>query len=68
MLQTGVIVAAATEGATTGVTEALKTVVQLATDGMSIITGNPVLMILFCASLMSVGFGVITAAKHAARG
>lgn len=68
MLNTGIVLAAAAETSTSvSLTDALGTVVTLASNAFSIITGNQILMVLFCASLMSVGFGVIISAKHAAR-
>lgn len=48
-------------------TEALTQVTSLVTSAMSIITGNDVLMVLFCGGLLGVGFKIIAQAKHASR-
>jgi hypothetical protein len=49
------------------VTSALSEISTLVSTGVSIITGNDVLMILFCGGLMGVGFRIISQAKRAAR-
>lgn len=51
----------------TSVSSAVSEVVSLASSAISIITGNPVLMIMFCAGLVGVGFGVVRKAKGASR-
>ncbi len=50
-----------------GLTSAISEVTTLASNAISIITGNEVLMVLFVAGLVGVGFSVVRAAKHAAR-
>lgn len=55
------------EGVATAMEQALTSIGNLVTTGMGIITGNEVLMVLFCAGLVGVGFGVIRRAKGAAR-
>ena len=62
----GGIVVVASEGGSS-ISQAMSTVVTLANNAMQIITGNEVLMVLFVASLIGVGFGVIRRAKSAAR-
>ena len=46
---------------------ALVEVGNLVTTAMGIITGNEVLMVLFCGGLLGVGFTIIKQAKQAAR-
>lgn len=46
---------------------ALTQVVSLVSSAMTVITGNDVLMVLFCGGLLGVGFKIISQAKHAAR-
>lgn len=48
-------------------TEALANVSTLVTTAMGVITGNEVLMVLFCGGLLGVGFKVISQAKHASK-
>lgn len=48
-------------------TEALTQVGSLVTTAMGTITGNDVLMVLFCGGLLGVGFRIISQAKRAAR-
>ena len=63
----GGIVAVASDGGTS-ITQAMSTVVQLASSAMQIITGNEVLMVLFVSTLIGVGFTVIARAKATAQG
>lgn len=46
---------------------ALTQVGNLVSTAMGIITGNEVLMVLFCGGLLGVGFKVISQAKRAAK-
>ena len=48
-------------------TAALTQISSLVTTGLGIITGNDVLMVLFCGTLLGVGFRVISQAKRAAK-
>lgn len=48
-------------------TTALTTISTLVTTALGIITGNDVLMVLFCGALLGVGFRVISQAKRAAK-
>ena len=57
---------AAAEGATT-LTTALDNIGTVVTKAVSIITGNEVLMIIFCGCLLGVGFRVVSQAKRAAK-
>ena len=43
---------------------AISQVTTLASNAISIITGNEVLMVLFVAGLVGVGFAVVRAARH----
>lgn len=54
------------EGVATSMEAALTQIGNLVTTGMQIITGNEVLMVLFCAGLLTVGFRVIRSAKRSA--
>lgn len=49
------------------ITTALSTVSTLATNAIGIITGNDVLMVMFCGGLLGIGFRVIRQAKRAAK-
>ena len=51
----------------TSLSSAISEVTTLASNAISIITGTEVLMVLFVAGLVGVGFAVVRAAKHAAR-
>lgn len=53
--------------AESSITSAVSEVVNLASSALGIITGNTVLMVMFCAGLIGVGFGVIRKAKSASR-
>lgn len=57
---------AAEEGAT-ALTTALSNITSVVSTGVSIITGNEVLMVIFCGCLLGIGFRVIKQAKRAAR-
>ena len=57
---------AAEEGATT-LSTALSNISTVVSTGISIITGNEVLMIIFCGALLGVGFKVLKSAKRAAK-
>ena len=46
-------------------TDALTTVTSIFTSAMSIITGNPVLMVFFAAGLLGVGFRLVRKARKA---
>ena len=48
-------------------TQALTDIGELVTTALGIITGNPVLMTLFCGPLLGVGFYVISKAKRASK-
>lgn len=62
------IMAASGSGATgTSVTDALTTIGDLVTTCMGVVTGNSVLMIMFCGGLMGIGFTLIKKAKKAAK-
>lgn len=45
--------------------DALTQIGTLATKAIGIVTGNNVLMIMFCGGLLGIGFKVIAQAKHA---
>lgn len=47
--------------------DALTQVSNLVTTAMGIITGNDVLMVLFCGGLLGVGFKIIAQAKRASK-
>lgn len=49
-------------------TEALAEITSLVSSAVGIITGNDILMILFCGGLLGVGFRIVSQAKRAARG
>lgn len=46
---------------------ALTEISSLVTTAFSIITGNDILMVLFCGGLLGVGFRIIAQAKEASR-
>lgn len=46
------------------VSDALNTVTSVFTSAMSIITGNPVLMVFFAAGLLGVGFRLVKKARR----
>ena len=48
-------------------TSALTQIQSLVTTAIDIITGNEVLMVLFCGGLLGVGFRVIKSAKRTAK-
>lgn len=48
-------------------TEALVQVSELVTTAMGVITGNEVLMVLFCGGLLGIGFKIISQAKRSAK-
>lgn len=48
-------------------TTALTTIGTLVTTALGYITGNDVLMVMFCGGLLGVGFKVIRQAKRAAK-
>lgn len=52
--------------AATSVTTALSTVSSLVTTAISVITDNEVLMVMFVAGLVGIGFNVIRKAKASA--
>lgn len=52
---------------TSGMTTALSTIGDVVTTAVGIITGNPILMVLFCGGLLGIGFAVVKKAKGAAR-
>ena len=47
------------------VSDALTTVTSVFSSAMSIITGNPVLMVFFAAGLLGVGFRLVRKARKA---
>ena len=48
-------------------TEAFTIIGDLVTKGLGIITGNKILMTIFCGGLMGIGFKIISQAKRAAK-
>lgn len=48
-------------------TEALTTLGTLATTAIGIVTGNEVLMVMFCGGLLGVGFKIVSQAKKASK-
>ena len=53
------------DGTGIDVSDALTTVTSVFTSAMSIITGNPVLMVFFAAGLLGVGFRLVRKARKA---
>lgn len=52
---------------TVSISSALSEINTLVTTAISLITGNTVLMVLFCGSLLGVGFRIISQAKRASK-
>lgn len=50
----------------TSITTALSSVQEIVTSALGIITGNPILMVMFCGGLLGVGFRAIKQAKRTA--
>lgn len=55
------------EATTVTITSALSEISSLVTTAIGIITGNTVLMVLFCGGLLGVGFRIISQAKRASK-
>lgn len=47
-----------------GMTEAVTSLMEIATSCLTVITGNATLMVFFCAGLVFTGIGVVKALKH----
>lgn len=45
----------------------LENLSTIASSALTIVTGNPVLMVMFCGGLLGVGFKIIKQAKRAAK-
>lgn len=56
-----------TQASDIDVTSALSTLTSIMSSAMSIITGNAVLMVMFTAGLLAVGFKLIRKAKGAVK-
>lgn len=56
------------EGTTsTSISDALTQLTSLVSSALAMITGNTVLMVLFCGGLLGVAYRIISQAKRAAR-
>lgn len=55
------VILASTEGSS--VSSAISTLIGLVPDVINIITGNPVLMIFFCAGILGIVIGIIKRLK-----
>lgn len=55
------------QATTVSISDALSEISSIVSTGINLITANTVLMVLFCAGLMGVGFRIISQAKRASR-
>lgn len=46
-----------------GMTEAVQSLLEVATTVLTTITGNPTLMVFFCAGILFIGIGVVKSLK-----